>query len=119
MLRESLSLAQIGGDVCVHADLPGHHSNHPTETRPPVAQPIVMSLSSQGQWDSENVEVGTFATNQRESVGVFLAEGRLACAVAGALMGKGGACQSRIHSGGAIDLDSFYPGGEGGGGCCG
>lgn len=52
-------------------------------------------------------------------MGVSLEEGRLACAVAGELMGKGGAFQDRIHSGGAIDLDSFYSGGEGGGGCCG
>ncbi len=44
-----------------------------------------------------------------------LAEGRVACAVAGAVAGRGGACQSRIHSGGAIDLDLFSPGGEGGG----
>lgn len=42
-----------------------------------------------------------------------LAEGRVACAVAGAVAGRGGACQSRIHSGGAIDLDLFSPGGEG------
>lgn len=44
-----------------------------------------------------------------------LAEGRVACSVAGALVVRGGACQSRIHSGGAIDLDSFSPGGAGGG----
>lgn len=43
-----------------------------------------------------------------------LAEGRVACSVAGALVVRGGACQSRIHSGGAIDLDSFSPGGAGG-----
>lgn len=36
-----------------------------------------------------------------------LTEGRLACSVAGAVAGRGGACQSRIHSGGAIDLDLF------------
>lgn len=42
-----------------------------------------------------------------------LAEGRVACAVAGAVAGKGGAYQCRIHSGGAIDLDLFSPGGEG------
>lgn len=53
-------------------------------------------------------------------MGVSLAEGRVACSVAGAVAGRGGACQSRIHSGGAIDLDSFSPGGEGeGGGGCG
>lgn len=44
-----------------------------------------------------------------------LAEGRVACSVAGALVVRGGACQSRIHSGGAIDLDSFSPGVVGGG----
>lgn len=54
--------------------------------------------------------------NQSESVGVSLAEGRVACSVAGAVAGRGGACPSRIHSGGAIDLDSFSPGEEGGGG---
>lgn len=48
-------------------------------------------------------------------MGVSLAEGRVACSVAGAAAGRGGVCQSRIHSGGAIDLDSFSPGGEGGG----
>lgn len=42
-----------------------------------------------------------------------LAVGRVACAVADAVEGRGGACQSRIHSGGAIDLDLFSPGGEG------
>lgn len=42
-----------------------------------------------------------------------LAEGRVACAVADAVAGRGGACQCRIHSGGAIDLDLFSPGGEG------
>lgn len=45
-----------------------------------------------------------------------LAEGRVACAVAGDVAGRGGACRCRIHSGGAIDLDSFSPGGEGRGG---
>ena len=52
-------------------------------------------------------------------MGVSLAEGRVACSVAGAVAGRGGACQSRIHSGGAIDLDSVSPGGaeEGVGGC--
>lgn len=50
---------------------------------------------------------------QSESVcGVSLAEGRVACTVAGDVAGRGGACQCRIHSGGAIDLDSFSPGGE-------
>lgn len=49
-------------------------------------------------------------------MGVSLADGRVACSVAGAVAGRGGACQSRIHSGGAIDLDSFSPGGEGRGG---
>lgn len=48
-----------------------------------------------------------------------LSEGRVACSVAGAVAGRGGACSSRIHSGGAIDLDSFSPGGGGGGGGCG
>ena len=48
-------------------------------------------------------------------MGVSLAEGRVARSVAGTVAGRGGACQSRIHSGGAIDLDSFSPGGEGGG----
>lgn len=47
-------------------------------------------------------------------MGVSLAEGRVACSVAGAVAGRGGACPSRIHSGGAIDLDYFSPGGEGG-----
>lgn len=47
-------------------------------------------------------------------MGVSLAEGRVACAVAGDAAGRGGACQCRIHSGGAIDLDSFSPGGEAG-----
>lgn len=52
-------------------------------------------------------------------MGVSLAKGRVACAVAGAFAGRGGPCQSRIHSRGAIDLDSFSPGEEGGGeGCC-
>lgn len=49
-------------------------------------------------------------------MGVSLAERRAACSVAGAVAARGGACQSRIHSGGAIDLDSFPPGGQGGGG---
>lgn len=48
-------------------------------------------------------------------MGVSLAEGRVACSVAGAVAGRGGACQSRIHSGGAIDLDSDSPGGAEGG----
>lgn len=48
-------------------------------------------------------------------MGVSQAEGRVACSVAGAAAGRGGVCQSRIHSGAAIDLDSFSPGGEGGG----
>lgn len=52
-------------------------------------------------------------------MGVSLAEGSVACSVAGAVAGRGGACHSRIHSGGASDLDLFSPGGEGGGGCCG
>lgn len=52
-------------------------------------------------------------------MGVSLSEGRFACSVAAAVAGRGGACQSRIHSGGAIDLDSFSLGGEGGGGGCG
>lgn len=52
-------------------------------------------------------------------MGVSLAKGRVACSVAGAVAVRGGACQSRIHSGGAIDLDSVSPGGEGGGGVAG
>lgn len=46
-----------------------------------------------------------------------LAEGRVACAVAGDVAGRGGAWRCRIHSAGAIDLDSFSPGGEGRGAC--
>lgn len=46
-------------------------------------------------------------------MGVSLDEGRVACTVAGVVAGRGGACQCRIHSGGAIDLDLFSPGGEG------
>lgn len=38
---------------------------------------------------------------------------RVACAVAGAVAGRGGACQSRIHSGAAIDLDLLSRGGGG------
>lgn len=45
-------------------------------------------------------------------MGVSLAEGRVACSVASDVAGRGGACQCRIHSGEAIDLDSFSPGGE-------
>lgn len=45
-------------------------------------------------------------------MGVSLADGRVACSVAGDVAGRGGACQCRIHSGGAIDLDSFSPGGQ-------
>lgn len=41
-----------------------------------------------------------------------LAEGRVVSSVAGAGAGRGGAYQSRIHSGGAVDLDSISPGGE-------
>lgn len=58
MLRESPRPAQIGGDLSVlHTDLPGHHGNHPTETRPPEAQPITASLRSPGQWDCSNAAV--------------------------------------------------------------
>lgn len=46
-------------------------------------------------------------------MGVSLDEGRVACTVASVVAGRGGACQCRIHSGGAIDLDLFSPGGEG------
>lgn len=38
-----------------------------------------------------------------------LFERRVVCPVTG----RGGACQSRIHSRGATDLDSASPGGEG------
>lgn len=100
------------GCLCVHTDLPGHHGNHPTETRPPKAQPIAASLRSPSQWDSSNAEVRGLWANQSRCVGVSLAEGRVACTVAGDVAGRGGACQCRIHSGGAIDLDLFSPGGE-------
>lgn len=52
-------------------------------------------------------------------MGVSLNEGRVACSVAATVARRGGACQSRIHSGGAIDLDLFSLGGEGGGRGCG
>lgn len=109
-------LAQLASDwwgcLCVHTDLPGHHGNHPTETRPPEAQPIAASLRSPSQWDSSNAEVWGLWANQSQCVGVSLAEGRFACSVASDVAGRGGACQCRIHSGEAIDLDSFSPGGE-------
>lgn len=59
--RDVEGVAQPGldwwGSLYVHTDLPGHHGNHPTETRPPAAQPITASLNSLGQWGSRGAEV--------------------------------------------------------------
>lgn len=59
--RDVEGVAQPGldwwGSLYVHTDLPGHHGNHPTETRPPAAQPIAASLNSLGQWGSRGAEV--------------------------------------------------------------
>lgn len=121
MFRESPSLAQIGGDLsmCTQIFL------GTTATIPQKQDPLQPGQSQHHSAARTNGAPEMLKSELSEPIrarvwGCPWLKGRDVCSVAGALAGRGGAFQSRIHSGGAIDLDSFSPRGEGrGGGCCG